>query len=107
MKNHITYCMLCLVLALSGMGLLNAQESINKEIVVVKPYEPSLSDANKINVLPDVSDSISIHPSFDYTIEPRKYETGFQVHPINPASLVALPLSKLYKSYLKLEEFKR
>ena len=95
--------MFCLGLALPGQGLLlKAQEPINKEIVVVKPYKPSLSDAFKINILPDVSDSIDIHPSFDYAIEPRKYETGFQVHPIKPASLVALPLSKLYKSYLKL-----
>jgi hypothetical protein len=102
MKRYYKYTIASLLLGLLGTGILTAQESINKEIVVVKPYQPSLSDAFKINVLPGISDSISIHPSFDYTIEPRKYETGFQVQPIKPASLVGAPLSKLYKSHLKL-----
>ena len=70
--------------------------------MVFKPYQPSLSDANKINMLPKVSDSIGINPSFDYTIEPRPYESGFQVRPINAANLVGVPLSKLYKTYLKI-----
>ena len=83
-------------------GPLQAQEEINKEIVVVKPYEPSLSDAFKINVLPTVSDSISIRPVFNYTIEPKKFETAFHVRRISPATLVGAPLNKLYKSYLKL-----
>ena len=85
-----------------GLGVSSAQEVIDKEIVVVKPYQPSLSDAYKINMLPGISDTISIHPSFDYTIEPRPYETGFQVRPINPANLVGVPLSKIYKTILKL-----
>ncbi len=88
---------------LPGMtGLMLAQDEIKKEIVVVKPYEPSLSDAFKINVLPRVSDSISIRPDFNYSIEPRKFETAFHVRPISPAKLVGAPLKKLYKSYLKI-----
>jgi hypothetical protein len=83
-------------------GLMLAQDEIKKEIVVVKPYEPSLSDAFKINVLPRVSDSISIRPDFNYSIEPRKFETAFHVRPISPAKLVGAPLKKLYKSYLKI-----
>jgi hypothetical protein len=90
-------------LALTGpMSGLLAQDDINKEIVVVKPYEPSLSDAFKINVMPGVSDSISIRPDFKYSIEPKKFETKFHVRPISPARLVGVPLKKLYKSYLKL-----
>ena len=81
---------------------LYAQEEIRKEIVVVKPYQPSLSDAFKINVQPQISDSIPIHPSFDYSIHPKKFETRFQVRPINAARMVGTPLTKLYKSYLKL-----
>jgi hypothetical protein len=87
---------------LPGITDLLAQDEINKEIVVVKPYEPSLSDAFKINVLPTVSDSISIRPEFSYSIEPKKFETAFHVRPISPANLVGAPLKKLYKSYLKI-----
>ncbi len=102
MKNIALYPVLVAVFLWTGTGEAFSQESIDKEIVVVKPYQPSLSDAIKINVMPKVSDSIHIHPSFDYAIEPRKYETRFQVRPISAARLVGVPLSKLYKSYLEL-----
>ena len=99
-KQIITFVTATLLLGMSG--LISAQDEINKEIVVVKPYEPSLSDAFKINVLPSVSDSISIRPEFNYSIEPKKFETKFRVLPISPARLVGAPLNKLYKSYLKI-----
>ena len=94
--------MAALLLMCVNSGGIQAQEEINKEIVVVKPYEPSLSDAFKINVLPTVSDSISIRPDFNYTIEPKKFQTDFHVRPISPAKLVDASLQKLYKSYLKI-----
>ena len=99
-KHIVTFMTAILIPGMTGFLL--AQEEINKEIVVVKPYEPSLSDAFKINVLPRVSDSISIRPDFNYSIEPRKFETAFHVRPISAANLVGVPLKKLYKSYLKI-----
>ncbi len=102
MRARAKYLLLPAVVIISGFSPVHAQNKIDKEIVVVKPYQPSLSDAFKINVLPNVSDSISIRPNFDYTIEPKKFETRFQVRPITAARLVGSPLTKLYKSYLKL-----
>jgi len=102
MRKELRYGFMGLLSMIMAGASSVAQETIDKEIVVVKPYQPSLSDAFKVNVLPAVSDSISIRPDFDYTIEPRKYETGFQVNPIKPANLVGAPLKKLYKSYLRL-----
>ncbi len=81
---------------------LRAQGGIKKEIIVVQPYKPALSDAYKINILPTVNDTISIQPDFDYSIKPKKIETGFEVRPITAAKMVGEPISKLYKSYLKL-----
>ncbi|KPL11248.1 MAG: hypothetical protein AMS26_20385 [Bacteroides sp. SM23_62] len=99
-KHTITFITAFLLPGMTPLML--AQDEIDKEIVVVKPYEPSLSDAFKINVLPSVSDSISIRPDFNYIIEPKKFETAFHVRPISPAKLVGVPLKKLYKSYLKI-----
>ena len=79
-----------------------AQETIDKEIVVVKPYEPVLSDAHKINLLPGIHDTTTIKPTFTYIINPRKYETEYDIKRIKAATLKAEPLEKLYKSYLKL-----
>ena len=79
-----------------------AQTPIKKEVEVVKPYEPVVSDAYKINTLPKISDSVVIHPSFNYNIVPTMVQTEFEVSRINAAKMVSPPLTKLYKSYLKL-----
>ena len=103
MKKFQSYILLFITAIFAGLSPgTYAQNDIDKEIVVVKPYQPSLSDAFKINVLPMVSDSISIHPSFDYSIQPKKFDTRFQVRPITAARMVGTPLTKLYNSHLRL-----
>jgi len=103
MKRAVKLIILLIITAtIFHSGHVRAQEGLDKEIIVVQPYKPALSDAYKINVLPTISDTISIRPDFDYSILPKKIETGFEVRPIKAAKLVGEPLTKLYKSYLKL-----
>ncbi|MCK4750895.1 MAG: hypothetical protein KAT15_27745, partial [Bacteroidales bacterium] len=75
MRETVKYIACLAIAVVTVLPVSVAQDVIDKEIVVVKPYQPSLSDAFKINVLPRISDSISIRPSFDYSIEPKKFET--------------------------------
>ena len=79
-----------------------SQTPIKKEVEVVKPYEPTVSDANKINVLPQIKDSVTIRPAFNYSIVPMMVSTEYIVPSINAAKMLAMPIPKLYKSYLKL-----
>jgi hypothetical protein len=79
----------------------NSQD-IKKDVHVVKPYKPSVSDANKINVLPEINDTTTFRPSFNYSIVPAKLNTSYELRPISAARMVAEPISRLYKSYLKL-----
>lgn len=79
-----------------------AQEDLNKEVDVVKPYEPTISDAYKINQLPEIEQVQRIDPDFEYTIIPKKMVTDYEVRPISPAKMVPASLSQYYKSYLKL-----
>ncbi len=81
---------------------LAGQGEIQREVRVVKPYTPTLSDAEKINLLPDFNDTLSVSPDFEYRIFPRRYDTHFRVRPIKPARMVGLPLERLYKSQLTL-----
>ena len=79
-----------------------AQQNSAKDVYVVKPYEPVLSDAVKMNFLPRVSDTIKFTPNFNYSIQSVKVPSDFIVNPINAAKMVAEPVPGLYKSYLKL-----
>ena len=78
-----------------------AQE-INKEVFVVRPYEPTLSDAIKISVMPVPEEVETPIPSFTYKITPTPIETRFELTPIKPARMVTTALSKIYKSYIKI-----
>lgn len=80
----------------------HSQETIDKEVVVVRPFEPSVIDASKINLLPSLTDTISILPVFSYTIMPMPLASDFEVEPITPARMSAESVSKLYSSYLRL-----
>ncbi|MBN2275299.1 MAG: TonB-dependent receptor [Bacteroidales bacterium] len=91
--------LLLLLLVISHQTL--AQE-INKEVYVVKPYEPTLSDASKISFMPSVEDMETTIPSFTYTISPSYIETPFEVNPIRPARMISSSLPKIYKTFLKV-----
>lgn len=76
-------------------------QDISRDVIVVKPYEPTLSDAFKINTLPVIDDTVTITPTFNYSILPVIIKTEFEPEEINPAKMT-IPLSKLYKNYIKL-----
>jgi hypothetical protein len=91
---------LVLVLLLLCMSLFS--QEINTKITVVSPYEPSISDAQKINTMPVFSDTSKLHPSFNYAIQSNKLAFDYTPRFINPAKMVADPQPVLYKSYVKM-----
>ena len=79
-----------------------AQETINKEVRVVKPYEPTLSDAFKINMLPVTNDTIRLSTDIQYSIKPKSFQPVYTFRPLKPARMESEQISKLYHSYLEL-----
>jgi hypothetical protein len=81
--------------------LMNAQE-LNKEVYVVRPYEPTLSDASKYNFLPLVGDMETTTPTFRYAITSKRLDSSFEPDPIKAAKTVTTSLPKIYNSWLKI-----
>ncbi|MCK5691260.1 MAG: hypothetical protein KAI08_00385, partial [Bacteroidales bacterium] len=74
-----------------------------KEVRVVKPYSPTLSGAEKIELLPSMDEKIEFDiPEIAYQLYPKRYESQFRVEPIKAARMVKMPLERLYKSQLTL-----
>ncbi|MBK8805493.1 MAG: hypothetical protein IPO21_02115 [Bacteroidales bacterium] len=73
-------------------------ESLNKSVMVISEYRPSVSDANKINQLPQAEDTMSTKPVFQYSIESSPVSTTFSLKEIQAARLKGEPLSPLYKT---------
>ena len=101
--NRVRIYILFAVLSFYGSVELYAQEeTIKKEVRVVKPYEPTLSDAYKINLLPVLDDTVKLSPDISYNIQPNNFQPIYQFKPLKPAKLESEQIAKLYHSYLKL-----
>lgn len=80
--------------------LLIAQQ---EEVRVVKPYSPTLSGAEKIQLLPNLDEEIEYEmPQFTYHLFQKRYDSEFRLRPIKAARMVNMPLKKLYKSQLTM-----
>ena len=105
MRNNHT-CRFFIVLTgffLTISFMVHAQkEEIRKEVRVVKPYEPVLSDARKINLPPVAEDTARYHPVIKYEITPHPMMISYQPRLIKPARMAGESIPKLYKSYLKM-----
>jgi len=85
-----------------NINLFAQDDKLNKEVQVVRPYEPSISDAFKINLLPSISDTTKQSPILTYNIIQRPFSTNFTVTPISPAKMLIEPLSDLNNTYVRV-----
>jgi len=99
-RNLIIYIILFSLLSVGLHAF--SQENLTKEVKVVKPYEPTLSDANKISYLPKISDTVKVVPQINYLLQTRPVNVGYTINPIKPARMVSEPLTKLYNSYIRV-----
>lgn len=86
---------------------LNGQErsdesTLRREITLYNPYKPSLPDVRKKSFLPDITDTLTVNPSFNYEVKTVPFSPLYTISPIRSAALIPDPLPKLYKSYVKL-----
>lgn len=105
-RRHIKYIlsivMLNLFMVIININLFAQDDKLNKEVQVVRPYEPSISDAFKINLLPSISDTTKQSPILTYNIIQRPFSTNFTVTPISPAKMLIEPLSDLNNTYVRV-----
>jgi hypothetical protein len=99
-SQRIGFLALVGLVVFSGDAVMS--QDLNKEVYVVRPYEPTLSDATKYNFLPSVSTIETQVPQFKYSISPRRLENSFEPDPIKAAKTVTASLPKIYNSWLKL-----
>ena len=71
-------------------------------LVVDGKYKPTLSESDKINDNPTITDSTKKIPVKSYGIDSKKINTGFDVEPIPAAQMVNEPLTKLYNALAKI-----
>ncbi|MBR0330792.1 MAG: hypothetical protein IIX12_04245, partial [Alistipes sp.] len=57
---------------------------VEKQVEVTKAYVPSLEQADKLAIIPDMTDTMTLRPEIDYTVTPLSLRTTLVTRPIRP-----------------------
>ena len=60
---------------------------VSKHVEVTKDYKPTVNQAQKLSIIPDMTDTVTMRPDIDYTITPRSYETALMTENFKPATI--------------------
>lgn len=94
MRRVLYSClMLCLPAVVSAQVL--------KQVEVSKDYTPTVKTAQKMAIIPDMTDTVKIEPDIDYTITPRSYETSLMVENFKPATITYWDYARPQLLYVK------
>jgi hypothetical protein len=91
-----------LLILLSLFTVLKAQEGMNKEVSVVRPYSPTIGDAFKTRFIPKLDDSIQVPARFDYFIQANRIDPLLRLKDLDAADFKPLPPGELKPSHVSL-----
>ncbi|WP_010665385.1 TonB-dependent receptor [Marinilabilia salmonicolor] len=80
---------------------INAQEPLSQDVRVVREFDPTVSDAMKINSMPDREDTLEINPQFNYRVVGQPLSGTPQVESLSAARLAGQRKGELYPSYVR------
>ncbi|MCD4731409.1 MAG: hypothetical protein K8R74_12460 [Bacteroidales bacterium] len=102
MKIKFKYILLSISICLMVLSGRSQEVTETEEITVVAPYQPSVSDAFKINVSPRIPEEKLDKPNFSYDIVPKTIQSPVSLEPIKPAKIMGESVPKLYRNYAKV-----
>lgn len=104
-KHSIRAKALTALIVLSLLHSLNcvmSQEVNDKEEVTVEaPYQPSVSDVERIGISPSIPQQEIEKPGFEYLIKSKDLKTPVNLEPIKAAKIQSESATELYKNYVR------
>lgn len=76
-------------------------QGLNEEVTVTSAFQPSIPDANKINIEPPESETDVPMPVMTYDNQPEQMLVTLKPESISAVKLIGEPLKKLYRNYVK------
>jgi hypothetical protein len=67
-------------------------ETIRRSVTLYNPYKPTLQQANKRALLPEIDDTTTVPIRFSYDFTPGSFVPEYEVSPIKSAVLSPEPL---------------
>lgn len=103
MKTIGKYLMSTLLISAMAGNLLAQSGVGNEEVIVVKEFEATIRDAEKISMAPGIPEVEEVKNSFTYTIPSKDYKDfSFEPNPLKPISISKEKWEKFNSSYVKI-----
>ena len=103
LKNKIILTAAIFFIALSSYAQKPGAGIGNQEVIVVKEYEATIQDAQKINLQPNIPEIAETKPKLDYTIPTKEFkDIAFEANPLKPLAVSKELLEKYNTSFVKI-----
>ena len=89
--NNIKNLLFIILLGVVTQSAAQRDTSLTQEVEVVKAYNPTISDANKINDMPKIDEEDHQKPSFNYSIYSQPIYNTFSVNELKAATIARRP----------------
>ena len=94
MKKILYIALLLLIPSLS-------MAQVAKQVEVTKDYTPTVNQAQKLSIVPDMTDTVTMRPDIDYAITPRSYETALMTQNFKPATITYWDYNRARPLYVR------
>lgn len=78
-----------------------AVAQVSKQVEVSKDYTPTVNSAQKLALIPDMTDTVKMEPEIDYSITPRTYTTSLMTKNFRPATIAYWDYKRMRPLYVK------
>lgn len=85
----------------SATSVTMAVAQVSKQVEVSKAYTPTVGQAQKLAVMPDMTDTVKMQPEIDYSVTPRTYATSLQTPNFRPSTIAYWDYSRQRPLYVK------
>lgn len=94
-----------LILVLFTVSLLTQnttaqRDSISKEVVVIREYDPTIADAFKVNTMPGIPEKPTINKSFDYKVASIAFTPKISISPLEAQPFSEAQKYALYQNHI-------
>ncbi len=88
MHKTSKYLLLIIFVAATwGLKAQNQRDTLRREVEVTKAFTPTVSDANKLNSMPELDETEHQKPAFNYSITSQPLFSSFLVAPLKAATI--------------------
>lgn len=104
MTKHLTILIAALGISVHSQAQVSrsgSEDTLKTRIITVFDYKPTISDAKKLSVAPNVIDTTLPKPEAIYQFDSRLFNTNYIPDSINAAKMKGEPLDPLYRGYVR------